>query len=389
MPVAFGGARCGSTPANDPDFATPCDQTYVTCHQRPRTSIELNTVVFPQDPPHCGDERQRRCLPEDGVMPGGDICTVNMGTPWPIAYGYFRATGMQKISYSVPAAPVTGGGLQPADMQIGAWDLGEGELDGCNALWINDVLQFAYDQNGNLMGQTLLGVMPSTSEETDPTDNISNTPTLTSFSFTRLRCPADGVPVAASQLSSWNRSRARADREFDHSVVLVAPHLITRSPGRPRRMTTRPCRRLGDFRGMRCRMFDGSFGHQTDYRFTTNPIWHFVDLWLRRAIKPEYAIPQNQWPDTLTASERKIQLGIDLRCRAVLRSAAGERVAALFGQLRLCERIDAGGDARASAAVLPRLLNMNMPARSTSSSISRALPRFWLRRTPRERSRRS
>jgi len=46
----FGGARCGSTPANDPDFATPCDQTYVTCHQRPRTSIELNTVVFPQDP---------------------------------------------------------------------------------------------------------------------------------------------------------------------------------------------------------------------------------------------------------------------------------------------------------------------------------------------------
>ena len=59
---------------------------------------------------------------------------------------------------------------------------------------------------------------------------------------------------------------------------------------------------VGDFRGMRCRIFDAS-GNVVNYSFTTNPIWHAVDLWLRRAIKPEYAIPQGGVPDVLTAAE--------------------------------------------------------------------------------------
>ena len=67
-------------------------------------------------------------------MAAGDIQTTQMGTPWPLAYGFFRATGMRKIDFSVPAAFAD---PQPADMQIGVWDLGEGELDGCDALWIN------------------------------------------------------------------------------------------------------------------------------------------------------------------------------------------------------------------------------------------------------------
>lgn len=45
----FGGPQCGSTSANDSAFATPCDNTYVTCHQLNRFGGVLNTVVFPQD----------------------------------------------------------------------------------------------------------------------------------------------------------------------------------------------------------------------------------------------------------------------------------------------------------------------------------------------------
>jgi hypothetical protein len=229
-------------------------------------------------------------------MPSGDICTVNMGTPWPLSYGYFRATGMQKINYSVPAAIAS---PQPADMQIGVWDLGEGELDGYDALWINDVLQFAYDQNGNLMGETLLGVVPSGSS----TDSIANTPTLTAFSF-HTGCDAPiwtGTPPGESQTAQL------MDPNLGPAAELITQlcwsrrsyYVIAWTPATDDDSQMSP---VADFRGMRCRMFDGS-GTQTGYGFSTNPVWHFVDLWLRRAIKPEYAIPQGAWPTALTAAE--------------------------------------------------------------------------------------
>ena len=46
----FGSPQCGSTPDNDSDFGTPCDNTYTTCHQLNRFGGVLNTVVFPQNP---------------------------------------------------------------------------------------------------------------------------------------------------------------------------------------------------------------------------------------------------------------------------------------------------------------------------------------------------
>jgi len=227
-------------------------------------------------------------------MAAGDIQTTQMGTPWPLAYGFFRATGMRKIDFSVPAAFAD---PQPADMQIGVWDLGEGELDGCDALWINDELQFAYDANGNLMGQSLIGVVPTGSG----TDTIATTPTLTSFSF-HTGCDA---PLAGT--GGTSQTEQLEDPVLEPIGNLITPscwsrrsyYTIAWTPATDDNSTMSP---VADFRGMRCRIFDG-FGHQTDYRFTTNPIWHFVDLWLRRAIKPEYAIPQNQWPDQLTADE--------------------------------------------------------------------------------------
>jgi hypothetical protein len=218
-----------------------------------------------------------------------------MGAAWPLSYGYFRATGMQKISYSVPAGS---GDPQPADMQIGVWDLGEGELDGCDALWINDVLQFAFDQVGNLMGNTLLGVAPSGS----PTDNITNTPTLTSFSF-HTGCDAPAAPAGGS-----SQTQQLYDPILFPIGALITPlcwsrrayYTIAWTPATDDNSQMSP---VADFRGMRCRMFDGS-GNQTGYGFTTNPIWHWVDLWLRRAIKPEYAIPYAAGADALTAAEK-------------------------------------------------------------------------------------
>ena len=49
-PWTFGDRRCGSTPTNDTAYATPCDNTFTTCHQENRFGGELNTVVFPNNP---------------------------------------------------------------------------------------------------------------------------------------------------------------------------------------------------------------------------------------------------------------------------------------------------------------------------------------------------
>lgn len=46
----FGSPQCGSTAGNDSAFATPCDNTYTTCHQPNRFGGDLQIVVFPQNP---------------------------------------------------------------------------------------------------------------------------------------------------------------------------------------------------------------------------------------------------------------------------------------------------------------------------------------------------
>jgi hypothetical protein len=225
-------------------------------------------------------------------MASGDISTANIGTPWPLSYGYFRATGMRLIDFTVLPTTAVPAGTFPANMQIGMWDLGEGELDGCDALWINDILQFAFDPHGNLMGSSLVGVVPA---------DLTTTPTLTAFWF-HTGCDA---PIGSSTASSGTTQQI--DPLWSYIGDLVTPLCFSRrsyyaigwTPATNDSSTLSP---LADFRGMRCRIFDGA-GNCVNYGFTTNPIWHFVDLWLRRAIKPEYAIPQGGRPDDLTADE--------------------------------------------------------------------------------------
>lgn len=220
-------------------------------------------------------------------MPSGDICVANIGTPVPLSYGYFRATGMPLIDFAVPSTA----SLLP-NMQIGFWDLGEGELDGCDALWINNELQFAFDPTGNLMGPSLLGVTPS---------DAATTGMLNQFGFhTGCDAPTGGFP-GYSVDSQW------LDPLWNYLGSLVTPLCYSRrayysigwTPPTDANASISP---IGDFRGMRCRIFDGD-GNQTAYEFTTNPIWHTVDLWLRRAIKPEYAIDPSLGPDALTDEE--------------------------------------------------------------------------------------
>ena len=219
-------------------------------------------------------------------MPPGDICTANIGSPLPLAYGNFRATGMRLIDYTVPS---TASSLP--NMQVGFWDLGEGELDGVDALWISDELQFAFDPDGNLMGTSTVGVGSS-----DP----ATIPTLNAFNFH----PGHDSPLLGG---STTGNRQQIDSLWGYTNGLVTPLAYSRRAYYAIGWTAATndnaqMSPIGDFRGMRCRIFDSS-GNQIGYSFTTNPVWHFVDLWLRRAIKPEYAIDPLTGPTALTADE--------------------------------------------------------------------------------------
>jgi hypothetical protein len=154
------------------------------------------------------------------------------------------------------------------------------------------------------MGFWTLGFAPSTSNVNESqTINISNTPTLTAFNFTS-GVDAPGIDPLLSYIGSLITPLPYSRRA--HYSIAWTP--ATQGGG-----SLTP---ILDMRGMRCRQFyaDGvtsfsgfssppPYGTQTGYGFTTNPIWHFVDLWLRRAVKPEYAISSVSGPDTLTAAE--------------------------------------------------------------------------------------
>ena len=221
-------------------------------------------------------------------MPAGDICVANIGTPVPLNYGFNRLTGMQLVDFTVPSTATTN-----PNMQIGMWDLGEGEQDGISTLWIDNILQFGFDPSGNEIGTSTLGVTPS---------DTTTTGTLVNFGYHN----GNDAPLGSSPGSS--ATQQLIDPLWSYLGSLVTPLCYSRRayytigwiPPTDGSSTLSP---IGDFRGIRCRMFDGN-GNQIGYAFTQNPIWHFVDAWLRRAIKPEWTIDAVAGPSALTSDEQ-------------------------------------------------------------------------------------
>jgi hypothetical protein len=60
---------------------------------------------------------------------------------------------------------------------------------------------------------------------------------------------------------------------------------------------------VGLWRCLRTRLFDDQ-GRTIGYAFNTNPAWHFVDVLLRRKIKPDYKLDLQLGPEDLTDAER-------------------------------------------------------------------------------------
>jgi prepilin-type processing-associated H-X9-DG protein len=217
-------------------------------------------------------------------MGQGGITTAQTGVTLPLAYGFVRATGKKFLDYTAADTTI-----------IQGYHLTEGELDGVdNAYLNNQVANFSfYDGHVftsgggvNLYGTFTLHFHPGT-------DTPLGSPfTPTSRGATLL---AQGDQLLDQM---WSLIPDVVNRLF---FSRIAYYFISFKPAAGSTAAT-PTPVL-DLRGMRCRIFDAN-GNQTGYGFTTNPAWHFVDTWLRRVIKPEYAIQSIVGADQLSSTEK-------------------------------------------------------------------------------------
>ncbi|HEX4039081.1 MAG TPA: Ig-like domain-containing protein [Acidobacteriaceae bacterium] len=196
-------------------------------------------------------------------------------TPAALGYGFIWATGKRAEYYMLQNT----GSDALEFSRVGFWLLGEGEWDGCEELWINDT--YTWD-----------------SEYDDPaqfhfhrgTDSVIGSG-LTPYSIGPDQgCdqfwqwfPTALQPLCYSRLAYYGIFRKQPienqtnDHENDPTQWTdIAP--------------------IGLWRGLRVRIFDDE-GNQSGYAFSTNPVWHWVDVKLRRKLFPEYGVSLNGGAD--------------------------------------------------------------------------------------------
>jgi hypothetical protein len=158
--------------------------------------------------------------------------------------------------------------------RIGFWLLGEGEMDGLNELWDSALGRLLYlNENDN---PTQLHFHPGC----DSVVGSGQIPTSTGGD--------QGVDTFWSNLLSGQQV-LHYNRWAYYAIQLK--QLINNPPNTNQNDASvwADVNPIGMFRGIRCRIFDGT-GAMIGYAFTRNPVWHYVDLLCRRKLFPEYLI---------------------------------------------------------------------------------------------------
>jgi hypothetical protein len=222
------------------------------------------------------------------------------GTPIPLAYGYAWATGKRHAYYQL-GEPLTTGNSALDYTRVGIWLLGHGEWDGCQELWINDILVW----NGNTaivsnwQGWNWFGCLDNQLQDLV-------------FNFHR---GSDAIIGAGLEPGSYGPDQG-VDILFSIFPPAIQPlpfsriayyALMRKQPIQNQSNTHQndptqwtDIAPIGLWRARRCRLFDDE-GKQTGYAFTTNPIWHYIDLLLARKIFPDYGLDLVGGPDPLPA----------------------------------------------------------------------------------------
>jgi hypothetical protein len=227
----------------------------------------------------------------------------------PLSYGYVWATGKRVAYYQLQNT----GSSWMDYTRVGFWQLGLGEWDGPSELWINDKLTlkgsitsttFAASASApqGFSGQSWVAGLDSNPQFPalvfnfhSGCDSVIGSGLTPQSSGPDQGCdvlwaqfPPAIQPLCFTRVAYYGimRKQAVANQTNNHrndptQWTDIAP--------------------VGLWRARRCRLFDDE-GNQTGYAFTTNPIWHFVDLLLVRKIMPNYGLSVTLGPDALSTA---------------------------------------------------------------------------------------
>jgi hypothetical protein len=238
-------------------------------------------------------------VPNAATTQASSACETT-GAPIPLSYGYVWATGKRHAYYTLQET-----GNSTLDYyRVGFWLLGHGEWDGLVELWINDLLAWKGDTTiqttweGWNFYQTLdspVGKNDIVFNWHSGCDSVIGTGLTPQSTGPDQNCdllwsvfPPAIQPLDFSRIAYFGLMRKQP--------IL---NQTTGSQSDPSQWTD--INPIGLWRGLRCRLFDAD-GNVTGYAFTRNPVWHWVDVTLRRELFPDYKLIQGLGPDPLPAA---------------------------------------------------------------------------------------
>lgn len=231
------------------------------------------------------DRAEQHESPAEILMPNSSTTAVidtasTTSSPCAWAYGYVWATGKRESYFELQNT-----GDHNLDFtRIGFWILGEGEWDGCEELWINDQFvwksefddpaQFHFHRGTDAVIGS--GLVPSSSGPDQGCDSF--------WSW----FPSAVQPLCFSRMAYYGIFRKQPIENQTNNHQNDPTQWTDIAP-------------IGLWRGLRVRIFDDQ-GNQSGYAFSTNPVWQWVDMKLRRKLFPEYGISLANGADPIPAA---------------------------------------------------------------------------------------
>jgi hypothetical protein len=231
----------------------------------------------------------------------GSSLSETTGTPIALAYGYNWVTGKRDAYFQLQDT----GSSWMDFTRVGRWLLGEGEWDGCEELWINDHLtwrgfnggpavpgfsgqqwQVGLDNKWNFVFNYHSGCDSDIGSGFTPSSNG----------------PDQGVDVLCAQFPSAVQP-LHYTRIAYYMLMRKQPIEDQTNDHRDDPSQWTDINPVGLWRALKVRLFDAN-GQMTGYAFSTNPVWHIVDVLLRRVLMPDYTLSAISGPDDLTDAVR-------------------------------------------------------------------------------------
>jgi hypothetical protein len=228
----------------------------------------------------------------------GSSASQTTGQPVPLDYGYVLVTGKREDYYVLQETGLDGLNYTRA----GFWKLGEGEWDGLQQVWINDKLAWVgntvnNDSNANWLGWNWYKTLDYPKQDIVLHWHSGCDSTIGSGLTPQSVGPDNNCDLLwkvfppSIQPQCWSR------------IVYVGlmrkqPILWQQSDSQSDPSQWTDINPIFLCRALRCRLFDAE-GNVTGYAFTRNPVWHWVDVKLRRELFPDYNLTLNVGPDPL------------------------------------------------------------------------------------------